>query len=344
MVHNHGINERSQHLLHLLVQRYIKDGQPVGFSALCKELSLSSASIRNIMSELEEFGFLKSPHTSAGRIPTEKSYRLFVNNLIQAEKIDNQDSFKQVKNELNLNQTTNDLIQSASQLMSNLTHLAGVVSTPKRPKSRLRHIEFFPLSSKRILTVLVLNNREVHNRIIQTQREFNASELQTAANYINAAFAGNELSEIRKKLRSDLKSKKNELNNLMRSAINLTEQSLNDKSENNEYILCGESNLLDITDPNELDNLKSLLDAFSEKKATVHLFDHCLNADDVQIFIGKESGHQVFDDWSIVTAPYFADGDILGVLGVIGPQRMAYDKVISIVDVTAKLITATLKE
>lgn len=344
MVHNHSINERSQHLLHLLVQHYIKEGQLVGSSALSKELSLSPATIRNVMAELEERGYLKSPHTSAGRIPTEKSYRLFVNNLIKASPTNYQDALHAIKQQFNPNQTSNELIKSASHMMSNLTHLAGIVSAPKRPSSRLRHIEFLTLSNKRILTVLVLNNREVHNRIIQVVRSFNASELQIAANFINTHFTGKELITIRKNLLADLTAKKGELNELMQSVVNLAKKSFADKEKNNDYILSGESNLLDVTDPNEIENLKSLLDAFAQKKVIAHLFDRCLDAEDVQIFIGKESGHTVFDDWSIVTAPYYTDGDILGVLGVIGPQRMAYDKVISVVDVTAKLLTATLKE
>lgn len=339
------MNDRTEKLLKLLVQRYINDGTPVGSKTLASDsaLNISAATVRNIMSELEDLGYLKSPHTSAGRIPTDKAYRLFVNHLIQVKPMAPENFQQDIIKALDPKLTTKELIESASSLVSNLTRLAGVVSAPKRDTTRLKHIEFLALSDQRILTVLVLNNREVQNRIIQTDRSFQTSELQQAANYLNHHFAGKTLIDIREQLLGELKTQKAELNDAIHAALNLAEQSF-DTEQHSDYIVSGESNLLDISNPETLSDLKSLLDAFAEKKAISHLFSRCLEADDVQIFIGRESGHDVFQDWSIVTSPYYANGDIVGVLGVIGPQRMAYDQVISVVDVTAKLLTATLKE
>lgn len=340
-----SINTRAETLLKLLVSRYIKEGQPVSSKSLAHDTSInvSSATVRNVMSELEDLGYLRSPHTSAGRVPTDRAYRLFVNHLIQTRAFDGNPFQRLIEAQMNTGLTTNELIKKASSLVSDLTNLAGIISAPARQSTRLKHIEFLALSNKRILAVIVLNNREVQNKIIETEREFSTSELQAAGNFINQHYAGQNLAAIREALTQSLHKERVAIDQAIKAALDLAERSFTQESEG-DYIVSGETKLLDISDPDTLNDLKSLLDAFAEKNAITQLFNQCLNADDVQIFIGRESGHDVFEDWSIVASPYYADGDIVGVLGVVGPQRMAYDQVISVVDVTAKLLTTALKE
>jgi heat-inducible transcriptional repressor len=345
MTLNNTMSERSQRLLRCLVKQYINDGQPVGSKVLVEKtrLSLSSSTVRHIMADLEERGYLSSPHTSAGRVPTARGYRLFVDGLI-ASKTVNKQHIAQARKNLASHKTTDELMQSASVLMSNVTHLAGIASLPTRKQATLRRIEFLPLSGRRVLTVLVLNTREVQNRIIKTERDFSASELQQATNYLNEQFAGKPLQAIRTLLLKQLQHVRQSMNKMMKSALDMAATTLQAEEKASDYVMAGQTNLLHCANPDDIEGLKLLFDAFNEKHAVLHLLDRCLEAGNVQIFIGKESGHQVFDDWSIVTAPYYAQDKVIGVLGVIGPQRMQYDKVISTVDVTAKLLTAALKE
>lgn len=340
---NHGaINQRTQQVLKNLVERYIQDGCPIGSKTLAEEcsLGLSSATIRNILADLEAAGYLASPHTSAGRVPTPLGYRFFVDSLLATKSSDyaNTDA---LKDKLNPNLAISHLVQSASSLLSGLTQLAGVVALPRRNRIELRHIDFLPLSGNRVLVVLVLNNREVENRIIYTDRIYSASDLQQAANYLNTHFVGKDLLTARAEWRSIIESEQNHLAYLLQVAINACVNSI---EESKDYVIAGQNNLLTNNQETNFEQLRLLFDAFNKKQEILHLLDFALEAEGIQIFIGKESGYEAFDECSIVTASYSMDGQLVGSLGVIGPTRMPYDRVISAVDVTAKLLSAALNQ
>lgn len=339
------ISERAQQLLKAVIERYIRDGQPVGSKTLAEEgaMGLSPATIRNVLAELEELGYLSSPHTSAGRVPTVQGYRLFVNSLITVQPLDN-NTVQHFKKQLNLAADTTHLVTSTSNLLADLTHLAGLVMLPKREHLPLRHVEFLPLSDNRILVILVLNEHEVQNRIITTDRIYNISELQQAANYLNATFAGHDLLAIRKKILEAMREDRNAMNRLMQAVIEVADKAFEKPQNDTDYILAGQSHLLGLADVTGLNQVQQLFEVFSQKRDILHLLDQCLNTQGVQIFIGEESGYSVLDSCSLVTAPYRVEGEAVGVLGVIGPTRMAYDRVIPIVDITAKLLSAALNQ
>ncbi|NOX43147.1 MAG: heat-inducible transcriptional repressor HrcA [Gammaproteobacteria bacterium] len=339
------LNDRAQHLLKALVEKYIKGGQPVGSQALAREsgINLSPATIRNVLSDLESLGLVSSPHTSAGRVPTDQGYRLFVDSLLNVQPLNN-DVVCQLEEKLGSDDDPQDLIHRASTILSSITNLAGIVTIPKHEYIALRHIEFLPLSQKSVLVVIVINENEVHNKIINTPRAFNRSELEQAANYLNAHFAGTDIQAVKKSLINELKEAKNNADEFMTTAINMASQALNSESESKagDYILDGEINLMNYAEMSDLDKLRLIFEAFNKKRDVLHLFDQVIRSEGVQIFIGAESGYTVFGDCSVVTSPYKVDGKVLGVLGVIGPTRIAYDKVIPVVDVTAKLLGAAL--
>lgn len=339
-------NERAQYLLKVLIQRFIRDGQPVGSQTLSKEskLDLSPATIRNVMAELEEQGFVATPHTSAGRVPTPKGYRLFVDSLVrykqprggELEKLRSQLEGQYDDPEVILNQVTN--------LLSRLTSLTGVVTLPRVQQAILRQIEFLALSEKRVLAILVINDREVQNRILQTEHTYTQDDLQRASNYLNENYAGYDLFEIRRKLISDLEATRHSMNQAMLDIISVAQSALDRVgAPREEYLVAGETNLMDFAELSNVDTLKSLFEAFSRKRFMLDLLDRSIHADGVQVFIGEESGYQILDHCSVVTAPYRASADAVGVLGVIGPTRMAYDRVVPIVDVTARLLGMALK-
>lgn len=339
-------NERSQYLLKVLIHRFIRDGQPVGSQTLSKDsrLDLSPATIRNVMAELEELGFVSTPHTSAGRIPTPKGYRLFVDSLVrykrprggEIEKLRAQIESQYDDPDLILNQVTT--------LLSRLTSMAGVVTLPRVQQATLRQIEFLTLSEKRVLAILVINDREVQNRILYTEREYTQDELQRASNYINENYAGSDLLQIRQRLISDLEATRDSMNQAMLDIIAVAQTAMDDvRSAKEDYLLAGETNLMDFAELSDLETLRRLFEAFSRKRFMLDLLDRSINATGVQVFIGEESGHRLLDHCSVVTAPYHASGDAVGVLGVIGPTRMAYDRVVPIVDVTARLLGLALK-
>lgn len=343
---NHPLNERSQLLLKVLVERYIRDGQPVGSRTLAEEitLNLSSATIRNVLADLEEHGYLLSPHTSAGRIPTAKGYRFFVDGLLTVQPFDNnvvQQFQQQFKPENNIK----GLVTSASNLLSDITKLTGLVMLPKREHSNLRHVEFLPLTENRVLVILVLNEQEVQNRIIYTDRIYSPSELQQAANYLTATYNGCDIAKVREKLLATMHEDRAQLNNLMQATMDVAEKVF-DKPKNsaNDYVLAGQENLFNLADATGINKLRQLFETFTQKRDILHLLDQCLSTDGVQIFIGEESGYEVLEDCSLVTAPYSVEGAPVGVLGVIGPTRMPYERVISIVDVTAKLLSTALTQ
>ncbi|MBV8497594.1 MAG: heat-inducible transcriptional repressor HrcA [Gammaproteobacteria bacterium] len=344
-VRDEALNDRAQQLLRTLIETYIRDGQPVGSRALSREsgLQLSSATIRNVMADLEELGFVASPHTSAGRVPTDKGYRFFVDTLLQLRPLDEAASAEIHRQFAASRDASTDLIATVSQLLSSATQLAGVVTLPRPRQAALTQIEFVALSENRVLVVLVFNDREVQNRIIQLERHFSPDELKRAANYLNEQFRGRSLQEVRQEILRQLSEARAHMNQIMLDAISVAQQVFEAGAESRlEYVIKGETNLMGVAELTSVEKLRRLFEAFNEKRDFLHLLDHSLKAEGVQIFIGHESGYQILDDCSVVTAPY-ADGDtVVGVLGVIGPTRMAYERVIPIVDLTAKLLGAAL--
>lgn len=338
-----NVNQRAQHILKVLVERYIQDGSPVGSKTLAEEyqLGLSPATIRNILADLENEGYLISPHTSAGRIPTNLGYRFFVNSLLTLKPFESMD-IDTLKGQLDPDLDMSDLLQSASSLLSSLTKLTGVVALPKRNRVTLRQVEFLPLTNNRVLVILVFNNREVQNRIIYTDRVYSESELQQAANYLNAHYIGKDLLAIRAELRKAIHDDRENMKNLLVAAIDVSDKAFVEKENNKDYIVAGQNHLLN--NQVELNRLRHLFDALTQKQEILHLLENALEAEGVQIFIGKESGYEIFDECSIVTTSYSVDGQLIGSLGVIGPTRMQYDRVISAVDVTAKLLSAALNQ
>ncbi len=339
---------RAQHLLKVLVQRHIRDGQPVGSRTLTREsgLELSAASIRNIMADLEELGYVRSPHTSAGRIPTDKGYRFFVDCLLTAdpEQLSGGDRLD-VRLETAPDAEYEDIVDSASSLLSGLTRLAGVVTFPRRRTGVLRHLEFLPLDNRRVLAIIVVNDHEVQNRVLHLERDYGADELQRVANYLNTHYAGQRVEAARETLLASLEDDRQRMDQLMGSVLELGGQALTESRRNDEYVVAGQTNLMSFDELSaDVQRLRNLFNAFAEKRDILHLLDQCLVAEGIQIFIGEESGYRVFDGCSLVTTPYSAEGEVLGVLGVIGPTRMAYDRVIPIVDLTARLLGAALKQ
>jgi len=328
--------------LKTLVERYIADGQPVGSRALSKYtgIDLSPASIRNVMADLEEMGFITSPHTSAGRVPTARGYRFFVDTLLTIKPLDSVE-INQLEGQLQADNRQR-LVASASQLLSDLTHFAGVVMTPRR-NAGFRHIEFLRLSSSRILLILVTQEGDVQNRILMTEKPYTPSELTEAANFLNQNYAGLTFEEIRLRIREELKRLTQDMTRLMTAALEAGSQA--ESASADEVVISGESNLLDSQDlSSNMINLRKLFELFDRKTGLLQLLDISSRAHGVQIFIGGEAGVAPLDECSVVTAPYKVDGQVVGTVGVIGPTRMSYDRVIPIVDITARLLSTMLTQ
>lgn len=334
--------ERSLFLFKSLVEHFINDGQPVGSRTLVRDLDLdlSAATIRNVMADLEDMGFLRSPHTSAGRIPTARGYRLFVDSLLRVNDLGSEEIHR-IAEEMDSGDSIQNLLERTSSMLSDITHLASVVMLPRLEQSTLNQVEFMSLSDNRILVILVMSDNEIQNKIIHTARTFSASELEQAANYLNKMFSDKDLPEIRKEMLAELKSMKDNVNQLMQAAIEMAQQAI-DSGSKDDYVLAGETNLMGVSGWGDIDRLKRLFDTFNRKRDILHLLEQSINAKGVQIFIGEESGYEVLDDCSVVTSPYESEGQILGVLGVIGPTRMDYERVIPIVDLTAKMLGSAL--
>jgi heat-inducible transcriptional repressor len=338
-------SERAQHLLRVLIQRYIEDGQPVGSRTLSKDsgLALSPATIRNVMSDLEDLGLVSAPHTSAGRIPTSQGYRMFVDTLVRYRQPGEGDIDALRTQIQRQSDDAGSLVSSVSNVLSDFTHLAGVVTIPRGQHAALRQIEFLPLSENRILAILVINDREVQNRILQVDREYSESELQQAANFINQHYAGIEMIQVRQRILSDLEDARLNMNQAMHDIIEVAQSAMEDSDDaDGEFVLAGETNLMDFAELSDVDTLRRLFETFSRKRQMLDLLDRSINADGVQVFIGAESGYGMLDDCSVVTAPYQLDDETVGVLGVIGPTRMAYDRIVPIVDITARLLKSAL--
>ncbi len=342
-------NERAQQLLRVLIQRYIEDGQPVGSRTLSKDsgLALSPATIRNVMSDLEDMGLVSAPHTSAGRIPTPQGYRLFVDTLVRYRQPKEGD-IDMLRSQIQrgtdkLGSDASSLVSTVSNILSEFTSLAGVVTIPRGQHSALRQIEFLPLSENRILAIIVINDREVQNRILQLDRDYTESELQQAANFINQHYAGIEMVQVRQRILADLDDARLTMNRAMHDIIEVAQFAMDGSNDTGgEFVLAGETNLMNFAELSDVDTLRRLFETFSRKRLMLDLLDRSINADGVQVFIGAESGYGILDDCSVVTAPYQLDDDTVGVLGVIGPTRMAYDRVVPIVDITARLLKSAL--
>lgn len=334
------LNDRARILLKTLVERYIADGEPVGSRTLSKHagLDLSPASIRNIMADLEDMGYVASPHTSAGRVPTPRGYRFFVDTLLTVRPLTQTEVSR-----LEASLTPSDpqrLITSASSLLSELSRFAGLVLTPRRNPA-FRQIEFITLSDKRILLIIVTMEGEVENRVILTERSYSASALTEAANYFNQHFAGHRFDQVRVKLRDEIGRVRDDITRLMSAAVDAGSQALDASHDN--VVVSGSRKLLDVEElSSNLGNLRRLFDAFEQKTGLLQLLDQSRNAAGVQVFIGGESELMALDECSLVTAPYSVDGQVVGTLGVVGPTRMAYERVVPIVDITARLLSSAL--
>ncbi len=344
---NTHISHRAQKLMKVLVENYLKHGQPLGSKTLAEisDLSVSSATIRNIMGELEQSGFVESPHTSAGRVPTTQGYRLFVDNFLTIRQL-NETAVKQLETQLLPEKPAVELLPKASLLLSELTSLAGIVRVPSKKVTRIKQIEFLPLEEKRVLAILVLDDNEVQNKVIHTHRFYTRDELQKAANYVNAHLVGEELSVARASILKQMQKEKAEVDSLMKVAVDLAHKSLDDDtiSASDDYHLSGDRNLLDFVEAGDLSNLKAIFEAFHQKQDILALLDKAIYADGVRIFIGEESDTRGFKACSVISAPYHIDNQPVGVLAVVGPTRMRYDKVIPIVDITAKLLSSALNQ
>ena len=339
---NSMLDKRAQILLKTLIERYIAEGQPVGSRTLSRYsgLDLSPATIRNVMADLEELGLIASPHTSAGRVPTPLGYRFFVDTLLIIKPLESNELHR-LEGELHPDNPQR-VIQAASQLLSQLTQFAGVVMTPRRRAVTFRHIEFLKLSEKRILLIVVTPEGDVQNRILFTERDYTAAELHEAANYINQNYSGQSFEDVRARLQGELRELRQDLITLMSTALEAGSRAL---SETGDFVISGERNLLTVQDlSQDVTRLKQLLELFERKSSLLHILDHSLRSQGVQIFIGGESGVAAADEVAVVTKPYSVNGEVVGTVGVIGPTRMAYDRVIPIVDVTAKLLSSALSQ
>jgi heat-inducible transcriptional repressor len=340
-----ALSDRQQQLLRTLVGLYIRAGQPVGSRTLVQEsgVPVSSATVRSLMVDLEERGFVATPHTSAGRVPTAKGYRFFIDSLITMQPLLGEE-LRTLESQLGPDKTTSELLSAASNLLSVITHQAGLVTMPRQDDVKLRQVEFLPLSGARVLVILVLNEKEVQNRIIHTEREYDDIELRAAANFVNSRFAGRGLDSIREDLLNALRSTRATIDRLLETAIDLASRALvADAKKEGGYVVAGQSHLLDAASSDNMARLRELFEAFQQQKDILHLMERSARADGVQIFIGEEAGYGPLVDFSLVTAPYQTGGRTVGVIGVIGPTRMAYDRVIPVVDVTARMLSAALR-
>ncbi|MDP6375327.1 MAG: heat-inducible transcriptional repressor HrcA [Pseudomonadales bacterium] len=336
------VGNRAQQMFKLLVESYIEDGRPVASKALARRpgVDVSSATVRNIMSELERVGLVRSPHTSAGKVPTSVGLRFFVDSLLSVEPLD-EHAVRDLERELNPDLAPAELVASASNLLSQVTQMTCIVTLPRHDRSSLRHVEFLKMEGDRVLVILVFNNREVQNRVIHTEREYGTAELIQAANYLNQEFQGLSLRNIRNALLDSMQRDKDRMDNLMQSALDMAAKTFGEESEDEqEFVVAGESRLLDFSEDTE--TVRTLFEAFSRKGSVLHLLDQSLESDGIQLFIGEESGFSVMDDLSLVSAPYEVNGRVAGVLGVVGPTHMDYQEVIPIVDVTARVLGAAL--
>jgi heat-inducible transcriptional repressor len=330
------MDERARTLLKTLVERYIADGQPVGSRTLSKAsgLELSPATIRNVMADLEELGLIASPHTSAGRVPTARGYRLFVDTMLTARPL------ADVATPSLPPDQPQRVIAQAAQMLSSLSNFVGVITAPRKP-AVFHHIEFMRLSERRVLVILVAPDGDVQNRVIHTSQDYTSAQLQEASNYLTAHYAGLTLEEMRERLRGEVEALRGEIAALMQAAVQAGSEAVAERAE--EVVISGERNLLTVQDfSNDLGSLRKLFDLFEHKTQLMRLLEGSTRAEGVRIYIGGESQVVPYEELSVVSAPYIVDGTVVGTLGVIGPTRMAYDRMIQIVDITSRLVSNAL--
>ena len=342
-----NLNTRQELLLKALVESFISDGQPVGSTKLSKvsDIDISSATIRNVFVDLEDLGYIYSPHKSAGRVPTELGYRMFVDKMIKVQPVNSQ-LIKKLKLNLTQGIERKNIVKNTNEILSNITGLTGIISLPTHQNTELKQIDFLKLSDNKILAILINKNNNVENKVINLEKSYSSPELQEASNYLNTIISGQSIHHIRKILLNELDDMRKDMNSIMSSAITFGKKlflDTNEEQENDDLFVSGQTRLMNCKELYDIEKLKTLFEAFSEKNNILHLLDKSISSDGVKIFIGAESGYNVLDDCSVISAPYEFDDDVVGVLGVIGPKRMAYDRVIPIVDITAKLLTEALK-
>ena len=335
------LDPRARGLLRSLIAQYIRDGEPIGSRTLARHsgLDVSPATIRNIMADLEDIGLVAAPHTSAGRVPTAQGYRVFVDSLLQVQPLGEAD-LSRLRADVNSGTGTQTLLNNASQLLSAMSHFVGVVTVPRREQFAFRHIDFVLLDPQRVLVILVFTDNEVQNRIITTRRAYTPSELEQTANYLNAHFAGRPLSDIHATLLRELNETRSAMERVLSAAMEIAEHAFDAGGE--DMLLAGQTRLMGLHDLSDVDRLRELFETFSRKREILQLLERCIHAQGVRIFIGEETGLASLDACTVVTAPYGAGGRVLGALGVIGPTRMAYDRVIPMVQATADLLGAAL--
>lgn len=335
------LDPRARSLLRTLIAQHIRDGEPVGSRTLAKQsgLDVSPATIRNIMSDLEEIGLLSAPHTSAGRVPTAQGYRVFVDSLLQMQPLRDVE-IARLRSQMAAGSGTQALLSNASELLSAMSQFVGVVTVPQRAQFAFRMIDFVPLDGNRILVILVFTDNEVQNRIITTRRNYSAGELEQTSNYLNANFAGRPLADIRSTLIRELRDTRSEMERVLSAAVEISEQALD--ASNEDMLLSGQTRLMGLQGMSDMDRLRELFEAFSRKREILALLEGCTKAAGVRVFIGEESGLAPLGACTVITAPYTSQGRVLGVLGVIGPTRMAYDRLIPMVQATADLLGQAL--
>ena len=344
MTRPHDLDVRARRLLRTLIAQYLADGEPVGSRTLSRSsgLDVSPATIRNIMADLEDAGLVASPHTSAGRVPTPRGLRLFVDSLIELQPLPREEMAR-LKRELPPGPTTTrDLLGNVSTLLSAMTHFAGVVTVPRQGDFPLRHIDFVPLPEARVLVILVFSDNQVQNRIVQLVRPLDSRELEQAANYLNTHFAGLRVDDIRSHLLRELREAGSELNRLVASATELAAASFAPQAGGEDVLVSGQTNLMGYAELADLDRLRELFEAFQKKNELLQLMEVCARAPGVRLFIGEESGFAALDVCSLVTASFGVQVRVLGSVGVIGPTRMAYERVIPVVQATAGLLSDAL--
>jgi len=337
------LNQRSQNLLRALINCYVEEGVPVGSKTLAESagLNISTATIRNVMANLDSMGLVSAPHTSAGRVPTNLGFRMYVDSMLEFSPIASAIEGR-LKQQLNADQDKDSLINTANNLLSDITQMAGVITLPKSGQLNLRRIEFLSLPDKKILAILVVNERDVQNRIIHVDKDYTQDELVKISNYLNQHFMGQDIFKIRALLMKELHSARSRVDELMSAAVDLADQALKPDGESEAYRLQGQANLIRFNEVDNANQLQQLFQIFQNKRDMLGLLDRCIQADDMQVFIGSEAGIEGLEEFSIISAPYGGAQNTLGVLAVIGPTRMEYSKVITAVDITARFLSLAL--
>lgn len=342
-----SLDNRAENVLKNLVETYIDQGQPVGSRTLSKlpTMGVSSATVRNVMSDLEELGLITAPHTSSGRIPTAQGYRLFVDSMIRSSTLTHQ-AIEQLTSKFERETDPEVLIAHASDVLSELTQFAGVVVSPNQSVTRFKQIEFMPLGESRMLAILITEDGRVQNRVLPVAHDFKESELIEAANFFNHRYKGSTLEEVRRKLVEDMQVDNDKMHKINLTAMQAASQVIREEDEDTakEVVLSGEQRLMNVPDLCQIETLQKLFDAFKTKRDLLDLLDRSMKAQGISIFIGEESGYSALGECSVIASPYQVEGETIGTLGVIGPTRMAYDEVISVVDITAKLLSQSLSK